>query len=40
VSEVKENNIRTFIISFFCGDDTVSVYEVADKNSGIWRGKF
>lgn len=36
----KEDNVRKFIISFFCGDDTVQVYEIADKNSGIWQGKF
>ena len=36
----KEDNTRKFIISFFCGDDTIQVYEVADKNSGIWQGKF
>ena len=40
LSETKDDNSRTFIISFFCGDDTIQVYEVADKNSGIWKGKF
>jgi hypothetical protein len=40
VSKSKDDNIRKFIISFFCGDDTVMVYEEANKNSGIWKGKF
>ena len=40
ISENKEDNIRNFIISFFCGDDTIQVYQNADKNSGIWGGKF
>ena len=40
ISESKEDNIRKFIISFFCGDDTIQVYQNADKNSGIWGGKF
>ena len=40
ISESKEDNVRNFIISFFCGDDTIQVYQNADKNSGIWGGKF
>jgi len=40
LSENREDNSRHFIISFFCGDDTIMVYEEADKNSGLWRGKF
>ena len=40
ISEENIDNERKFIISFFCGDDTVSVYQNADKNSGIWGGKF
>ena len=40
ISESKQDNIRKFIISFFCGDDTIQVYQNADKNSGIWGGKF
>ena len=31
---------RTFIISYFCGDDMVMVFEVADKNSGRLNCKF
>jgi len=40
ISENKEDNTRTFIVSFFCGDDTIQVYEHTDRNSGIWAGKF
>jgi len=40
ISPNREDNSRTFIISFFCGDDSIMVYETADKNAGIWRGKF
>lgn len=40
ISENKEDNTRTFIISFFCGDDTVQVYEKTERNSGVWAGKF
>ena len=40
ISENKEDNIRKFIIAFFCGDETVQIYQNADKNSGIWGGKF
>ena len=40
ISQNKEENNRKFIVSFFCGDDTIQVYQNADKNSGIWGGKF
>jgi len=40
LSENKEDNERQFIISFFCGDDNIMVYEIADKNSGLTKGKF
>ena len=40
ISENKEDNIRKFIVSFYCGDDSIQVYEQADRNSGIWAGKF
>lgn len=40
ISENKEDNIRQFIISFFCGDDTIQVFEYAERNSGLWSGKF
>lgn len=28
------------MLSFFCGDDTIQVYEKCDKNSGWIGGKF
>lgn len=31
---------RRFIISFFLSDDSISIYEPAQKNSGIVEGKF
>ena len=40
ISESKEDNVRKFIISFFAGDDTIQIYQNAEKNSGIWGGKF
>jgi len=40
ISESREDNTRTFIVSFFCGDDTVQVYEHTERNSGVWAGKF
>lgn len=40
ISESKEDNERKFIISFFCGDDTIQVYQNSERNSGIWGGKF
>ncbi len=40
ISENRDENDRKFIVSFYCGDDTVQVYQNADKNSGIWGGKF
>lgn len=40
ISLNREDNARTFILSFYCGDDTIMAYETADKNSGIWGGKF
>jgi len=40
ISENKDDNHRKFIVSFFCGDDTIQVYEQAERNSGLWAGKF
>ena len=36
---VNEPN-RSFVVSFFCADDTVSVTERAGRNSGYQTGKF
>lgn len=40
VSTEPDDESRIFIISFYCGDDTIQVYEVCDKNSGRIGGKF
>ena len=34
-SEIKDFNEKTFIVSFYCGDDTVQVYETSQRNSGV-----
>ena len=40
VSTEPDDESRTFIISFYCGDDTIQVYEACDKNSGRIGGRF
>jgi len=40
VSTEPDDESRVFIISFYCGDDTIQVYETCDKNSGRIGGKF
>ena len=40
LSEIKDSNDKTFILSFYCGDDTIQVYETSARNSGVWSGKF
>ncbi len=40
ISTEPDDENRKFIISFYCGDDTIQVYEVCDKNSGRLGGKF
>lgn len=40
ISKIKDYNNRKFIVNFFCGDDTIQVYQETDKNSGIVGGKF
>jgi len=37
---VPEDVDRMFIISFFLADDSISIFEPAQKNSGIIEGKF
>ena len=39
-TRVPEDVERRFIISFFLSDDSISIYEPAQKNSGILEGKF
>jgi len=40
VSTEPDDETRTFIVSFYCGNDTVQVYEICDKNSGRIGGPF
>ena len=40
LSEIKDFNDKTFILSFYCGDDTIQVYETSERNSGVMKGKF
>ena len=40
ISTEPDDESRRFIISFYCGDDSVLVYEACDKNSGRGGGKF
>ncbi|CAG9317837.1 unnamed protein product [Blepharisma stoltei] len=40
VSSNPEDELGKFILSFYPGDDTIKVYQVVDKNSGVVGGKF
>lgn len=40
ISENKEDNGRKFILSFFCGDDSIQVYLSTERNSGVQQGKY
>jgi hypothetical protein len=40
ISTEPDDENRRFVISFFCGNDTILVYEICDKNSGRMGGKF
>lgn len=35
-----EDEIRKFVIGFFPADDQVAVWEINQRNSGFWAGKF
>lgn len=39
-NRIPEDADRRFIISFYLADDTLSIFEPAQKNSGIVEGKF
>lgn len=39
-TKVPEDLDRRFIISFYLADDTISIFEPAQKNSGIIEGPF
>lgn len=38
-SKNPEDADRKFLISFFLSDDSIQIYEMPKKNSGIWEGK-
>ena len=40
ISPIPSDTERKFIVSIFCRDETVQVYEIADKNSGRLECKF
>lgn len=40
VSTEPDDETRLFIVSFYCGNDTIQIYEVCDKNSGRIGGAF
>ena len=40
ISSNPSNEERGFLISFFCGDETMQIFEIAGKNSGRESGKF
>lgn len=40
ISPVKDDAAKRFIVTFFCGDDTIMVYQPPERNSGVWGGKF
>ena len=40
ISSDPENEDRQFLISFFCGDETIQVFEIAGKNTGRESCKF
>ena len=40
ISSNPSNEDRGFLISFFCGDETIQIFEIAGKNSGRESGKF
>ena len=40
ISSNPSNEERAFLISFFCGDETIQIFEIAGKNTGRQSGKF
>ncbi|KAI4467069.1 ef-hand domain c-terminal containing protein [Holotrichia oblita] len=40
VSRIPENCSRVFVISYYLSDDTISVYEIAKRNSGFASSNF
>lgn len=40
ISDVKENNDRLFVVSYYLSDDTISVFELPCRNFGFTGGEF
>ena len=40
VSSNPQDDERRFVLSYFCGNDLIMVFEVAERNSGRVGGKF
>lgn len=40
LSKIQENTSRDFVISYYLADDTMSVYEIARRNSGFRTSEF
>lgn len=40
ISPEPDDENRKFVVNFFCGDDTIEVFEVCERNSGRLGGKF
>lgn len=40
ISSIPSDSERIFILSVFCRDETVQIYEIAEKNSGRVSSKF
>lgn len=40
ISSNPDDDSRNFILSFYCGDDTIKLHEVAERNSGRVGGNF
>lgn len=40
ISYIRENCDRKFIISYFLSDDTMQIFEIAERNSGFTGGEF
>jgi len=40
ISNIRENNERLFVISYYLADDTIAVYELSRMNCGFRGGEF
>lgn len=40
ISGFAEDDLKRFLLSFYCGDDSLMLYLQTDRNSGIINGKY